>query len=256
MAYTLTVKSYSGGTAILTLTSTSTISDAFQIRARAYSDNAGTQYVDGSGWVTPPSSSTEMDFTLSIANPGTYYVTVESDEPETILSLEPVVLPDNTPKTATQSQWEDLATRVNAKATITMTSTDPGEGSPLAANHYIAVYGTPPEFDYSTSEINTGARWINGSYIYKKTISTGALPNAGETNTPHSITNLSKVIKMEGYAYRSTDGKFIPLPFAGIASYNTTVDMSVVSGNIRLYVATDMSAFGESYVTLYYTKSA
>lgn len=141
-------------------------------------------------------------------------------------------------------------------AKITMTDIDPGEGSPLAANHYVAVYGTPPDFNYSTSEINTGAKWINGSYIYKKTINTGPLPNAGETNTPHNITNLSKVIKMEGYAYRSADGKFLPLPFAGISSANTTIDMSVVNGNVRFVNVANMSAFAESYVTLYYTKSA
>lgn len=46
------------------------------------------------------------------------------------------------PKIATQSQWEDLASRVKSAggATITMQTTDPGEGSPLAANHFIAVY--------------------------------------------------------------------------------------------------------------------
>lgn len=141
-------------------------------------------------------------------------------------------------------------------AKITMTNIDPGEGSPLAADHYIAVYGTPPEFDYSTSEINTGAKWINGSYIYKKTINTGPLPNAGETNTPHNITNLSKIIKMEGYAYRSIDGKFLPLPFPGLPSFNTTIDISVVNGNVRFFNASDMSAFAESYITLYYTKSS
>ena len=43
----------------------------------------------------------------------------------------------NTNYTLTGSQVEDLASRIPV---ITMTSTDPGEGSPLAANHFIAVY--------------------------------------------------------------------------------------------------------------------
>lgn len=37
-------------------------------------------------------------------------------------------------------QWEDLATQVSEKATITMTTTDPGEGVALDANNFIAVY--------------------------------------------------------------------------------------------------------------------
>lgn len=51
------------------------------------------------------------------------------------------VLPDE-PKVALESQWEDLANRVKAKSdvTITMTSTDPGEGVALEANHFIGVY--------------------------------------------------------------------------------------------------------------------
>jgi len=46
------------------------------------------------------------------------------------------------PKIATQGQWEDLATRVKAKSdvVISMTTTDPGEGSALAENNFIAVY--------------------------------------------------------------------------------------------------------------------
>ena len=261
MSYTITLKSYSGGTAILTLTSTSTISTAFLIRARAYSDSAGTQYVDGSGWVAPPSSSTEMDFTLSIANPGTYYVTVESDEPETILSLEPVVLPDNTPKTATQSQWEDLATRVKSKAdsssvpVITMSATDPGEGSPLTANNYVAVYGQDPIIlDYSTNEINTGVKWIDGSTIYKKTINVGTLPNNTTNLVNHNISNIGTIIEIKGTAYESSTTNTIPLPYVG-DTLNATVKIFTTSSVINIWAGTDRSGYS-GYITLYYTKSA
>lgn len=48
----------------------------------------------------------------------------------------------NEPKIATEIQWQDLAAKVKAKSdvVITMTTTDPGEGSPLAANHFIGVF--------------------------------------------------------------------------------------------------------------------
>lgn len=143
MAYTLTLKSYSDGAAILTLTSTGTIPTAFLIRAQVYANSDGTGYVTSSGWTPVPASSTEMDLTLiGSINPGTYYVTVATDEPTTLISLTPIVIPDNTPKTATQTQWEDLAGRIKAKSDvqITMTATDPGEGAATSANTFIAVY--------------------------------------------------------------------------------------------------------------------
>lgn len=137
---------------------------------------------------------------------------------------------------------------------ITMTSTDPGEGSALAENNYVAVYGGDPIIlDYSLSEINTGAKWIDGSAIYKKTVSTGALPNTNATYTQHNISNMSKVIKAEGYA---TDGTtFHPLPYANTAS-NGSVAVQVTSTNIMLSTTSDQSAYTESYITLYYTKSS
>jgi hypothetical protein len=46
----------------------------------------------------------------------------------------------------------DLA---NGKATITMTSTDPGEGSALAANNYVAVYGSSTG-SITTSDLQDG----------------------------------------------------------------------------------------------------
>lgn len=50
---------------------------------------------------------------------------------------------DTTKRSATQTQWEDLADRVKAKSDvkITMTDTDPGEGAALAADSFIGVYG-------------------------------------------------------------------------------------------------------------------
>ena len=46
----------------------------------------------------------------------------------------------NDPRTATQSQWEDLINRVKNSTTVTMTTTDPGEGASIGANELIGVY--------------------------------------------------------------------------------------------------------------------
>ena len=107
--------------------------------------------------------------------------------------------------------------------------------------------------NYSTSEVNTGATWIDGSIIYKKTISTGALPNATSKAVAHNISNLGAVVKFEGYA---TDGiHTLPLPLVATNS-NYCVQLSVSSTDVELECVADRSGFTDSYVTLYYTKSS
>lgn len=165
----------------------------------------------------------------------------------------------NSPKVATQEQWEDLATRVKSagsgNANITMTMTDPGEGSALSANNYVAVYGGDPIImDYSTTETNTGAKWIDGSTIYKKTVSTGALPNTGTSTIDTGISNVALIIKFEGYCTNGV-GAFRPLPCpTDNGSGSVRVDVNSYN-SLRIITGSDWSSHS-GYVTLYYTKSS
>lgn len=185
-----------------------------------------------------------------------------NDEGETIQVEQgsvSVVTPEDTPKTARMSQWEDLATRIKAKSdvNITMTTTDPEPGSALAENNFIGVYGGDPIImDYSSNEIDTGVKWIDGSAIYKKTLNTGTLPSSAGTSatTVHNITDLYKVIKIEGYAYNGT--VFSPLPYISPSSTFAVAQILVNTTSVMILASTDLSAFTESYVTLYYTKSS
>lgn len=261
MAYTLTVKSYSSGEAVLTLTSTETLSTALRYRTKIFSDSAGATTISTSAWGTPGSGDTAIDFTFSNIPAGSYYAQAYSDAPADLTSIVAIELVDNTPKTATVSQWQDLASRIKAKAdssdvpTITMTTTDPGEGSALAANNFIGVYGGDPIImDYSTTEINTGAKWVDGSAIYKKSVYISALPNAGNGSYSAGISNLSKVLKVEGIYYNNS-GTFFP---ANTERPNATIGIGTYfeNGDICIYTgASDRSAYS-GYVTLYYTKSA
>lgn len=139
-------------------------------------------------------------------------------------------------------------------ASITMTTTDPGEGTPLAEDHYVAVYGEPPVIlDYSTDEVDTGTRWIDGSTVYKKTIEFGALPNEASKSVPHNITNLGEVIEITGFATFPSGSRF-PLPFVAIA---TTGRIQVVCTNTSVLIETATNrSTGSAYITLYYTKSS
>lgn len=166
-----------------------------------------------------------------------------------------VQTPDDTPKTATVSQWQDLADRVKEKAKITMTNTDPGEGSALSANNYVAVYGGDPiTMDYSTTEVNTGVKWIDGSAIYKKTINIGALPNSTTKNTAHNISNLGQVLRIEGFTTNGTNTYELPRVMIGGTQYQAQIQVN--STNIQIDTGDDLSSYTTTYVTLYYTKSS
>ena len=141
-------------------------------------------------------------------------------------------------------------------AHITMTTTDPGEGSALEQNEFIGVYGGDPIIeDYSTVEINTGSKWIDGSAIYKKTVNTGDLPNNTSKATAHGISNISCILRIESWAERPSDHTTISLPFiSNTGAGNVTIYADRT--NITLWTNSDRTAYTTSYTTLYYTKSS
>lgn len=164
-----------------------------------------------------------------------------------------------------------VASVANA-ANITMTSTDPGEGSPLEAGNYIAVYGqngyietadiadeavvagkTAFGGNYSLSEVDTGFTWVDGKHIYKKTVSTGMLPNNSDSHIAHGIANISNLVALNGTAM-GTNGDLLPLPFVW-ASASDSVGVFADMTNIHIRTSGNRNIFTTSYVTLYYTKT-
>ena len=158
-------------------------------------------------------------------------------------------------RSSNTTQWKNVNFFPNIS--ITMTDTDPGEGSVLAANNFVAVYGNSPlTFDYSTSEVDTGATWIDGSAIYKKTINFGTLPNNAMKDVAHDISNLGWIVKMEGISKRSTDGTFFPIPFSSKNGVGNCIEITVGATNIEISTGMDRTNMTDCYITLYYTKSA
>ena len=135
--------------------------------------------------------------------------------------------------------------------TITVTSVDPGEGVSLAANHFIAVYGNDQD-SYSTNEMETNAKWIDGKTIYKKTINFGALPDATTKSVAHGISNIGYIVKLEGITFNST--RWLPLSLASPATVSTNIMLSADSTNVTIITGIDRTS-DSAYVTLYYTKS-
>ena len=109
--------------------------------------------------------------------------------------------------------------------------------------------------DYSTTEVDTGAKWIDGKTIYKKTINFGALPNSTAKSVAHGISNLGMFVKVEAIAV-NPNNTTLPLPYAtpvDYAAYN--VACSVNSTEVIIATNTNRADF-TGYVTLYYTKTS
>ena len=112
---------------------------------------------------------------------------------------------------------------------------------------------TISDMDYSTSEQDTGCKWIDGKPIYKKTINIGALPNNTGKSVNHGIENLERIIKHEGWALQTSDGAELPLPYADTAAGGSVV-IYAASTYIRISAASNRSGFA-GYITLWYTKT-
>lgn len=165
---------------------------------------------------------------------------------------------DNDPKIATQRQWEDLANKVQSKATVLMTTTDPGEGSALEENHFIGVYGGDPIImDYSTSEVSTGYRWIDGSLIYKKTISWGAMPNNTRENRDSQYPNDATIIKIDAIALSTSNGAAHSMPYVSAdgGTFDTAFAADASTGRLSVATNTDRRTWN-AYITIYYVKSS
>lgn len=142
---------------------------------------------------------------------------------------------------------------------VTVTNTDPGAGSALAANNFVAVYGSDPiVLDYSTTEVNTGTTWVDGSPIYKKTINFGSLPDSASKNVAHGISNLGWVVKTEAISANTGKTSFIEIPFASRQLATDSIELEITTANVTITTASSWWASNNPYcyVTIYYTKTA
>lgn len=114
-------------------------------------------------------------------------------------------------------------------------------------------FTTMPGNKYSTDEINTGKKWINGKTIFQKTFVMGGLGRATTIKKPHNISNLDLVVRIQGIAKENSIGATINLPHAADQQpYTVTVYADNTNVNIQTYA--DQSGYTQSYVTLWYTK--
>lgn len=106
---------------------------------------------------------------------------------------------------------------------------------------------------YSTTEMDTGATWIDGKHIYKKTFSF-TLANAESTTVNHGIRNFGILIKYEGAAISSST-KNVPIPRT-LTNINYQVGLEgVTKTSFEVDVASSGPRGKQAYITLWYTKT-
>lgn len=103
---------------------------------------------------------------------------------------------------------------------------------------------------YSTTEQVVGT-WVNGKPLYETTVSMGALPNNAWLTVNHGISDIERIVSMDGYACRLSTGTFIPLPYVGSGQVCLNASLTAVA----IQTTSDRSGFTESYLTIRYTKT-
>ena len=113
---------------------------------------------------------------------------------------------------------------------------------------------TISDMDYSTSEQDTGCKWIDGKKIYKTTFDFGALPNHAVKKVDHGVANIAQVVKIEGIiSFGSGNWGPIPLVYKGVDSaYNAEFQVSTTQ--VHCATSQDRSNFS-AIITFYYTKT-
>ena len=121
------------------------------------------------------------------------------------------------------------------------------------ANGEIIYPQTISDMNYSTSEQDTGCKWIDGKKIYKKTFSF-TLANAEATTVNHGISNFGLLIRYEGAAVPSNT-KNVPIPRT-LANLNYQIGLEgVTTTSFEIDVATNGPRGKQAYMTLWYTKT-
>ena len=111
-------------------------------------------------------------------------------------------------------------------------------------------FATLNVMNYSTSEQDTGMKWVDGRKIYRKTISMGGGSNV-DKRVNHGIANLRRVVRFEGQGW---DGA-VSIPIQFTSSTNSSVQIYVSSTQVCLTCNFARDNLSEIYVTLYYTKT-
>lgn len=129
--------------------------------------------------------------------------------------------------------------------------------SNISSGDYASIGSNNIDFstfaDYSLSEIDTGAKWVDGKNIYKKTIYQSSVP-VGNNTISHNISNLGLCIKVEGFEVSAANSTLSIPSLGGLDSLSDNFASFWVVDTTEVKLFTSL-ALTDVYITLYYTKS-
>ena len=108
--------------------------------------------------------------------------------------------------------------------------------------------------NYSTSESDTGMRWIDSKPIYRKVVNFGTLPNASAKAVNHGISNLDTVVNFYGSIFNTTTGDRLSLNVPSPSGPLYDILTTVTDTQVKINCAVDRS-HQNAIVVIEYTKS-
>lgn len=108
--------------------------------------------------------------------------------------------------------------------------------------------------NYSTSESDTGMRWIDYKPIYRKVVNFGALPNASSKAVNHGISNLDTVVNFYGIVLNASTGDRLSLNVPSPSGTQYDILTTVTNTQVKINCAIDRS-HQNAIVVIEYTKS-
>lgn len=108
--------------------------------------------------------------------------------------------------------------------------------------------------DYSTSEIDTGKRWIDNKTIYRKVITFGSINASSSSSKSSGISNLDNFISINGVAKANNSSNWFPISRAHNSSFQYQLSIYLAGTTINIETGSSM-AIEKAYIILEYTKS-
>lgn len=106
---------------------------------------------------------------------------------------------------------------------------------------------------FSTEEIKTNDRWIDGKPIYRKTYDCGKMPNTTTKAIPHGLTNLQHYMVDISHSFAFNGTNHISLPYPN-NNAQSSIAVYLDATNITIQTGSNRSAYS-AYITLLYTKT-
>ena len=131
------------------------------------------------------------------------------------------------------------------------------DGTPVEV--YDAEALTKAEFTvfntYSTDEIDTGKKWIDGKTIYQKVVPLGNLPNSTTKIVNHNILNINEILSLSNtmaYFPENIPDEWVSLPAPSLSGISYVIEANYSKTYIKIITLSDRS-LAEGISILYYT---